>query len=413
MLTNARCLTEGVDVPTLDGVAFIDPRRSQVDIVQAVGRAMRKADDKTVGTIVIPVFVDENADPEEALDSSEFDRVWQVVKALRAHDEVLAEELDELRRERGRRKTSGGRPGKIVLDLPVGVGVAFARAFDTKVVETSTASWEFWWGLLNRFVDRETSRPCSDRHVEDGYPLGAWANSQRKQFLTDRLTPDGSPRWRRSPAGPGAFRTPCGRKGSRRLRASSPERAMPSSRTATWRTASRSELGSRCSGASSVKAAVALRQSGLLVSKPSRVGHGTRRMLPGRRGSLPLSGSLPVRATPAFQRTTKKTATRLDRGSPCNASATRPSGFPRSELRSWRRFPAGSGIRSVPSGRRASRQRSSMPCAKDTAASRKVTLKTATRSAPGSAINAAPTAPVALRLSEPPDWSRSLAGHGT
>ena len=64
MLTNARCLSEGVDVPTLDGVAFIDPRRSQVDIVQAVGRAMRKADDKTVGTIVIPVFVDENADPE-------------------------------------------------------------------------------------------------------------------------------------------------------------------------------------------------------------------------------------------------------------------------------------------------------------------------------------------------------------
>ena len=63
VVTNARCLTEGVDVPTLDGVAFIDPRRSQADIVQAVGRAMRKADDKTVGTIVIPVFVDESPDP--------------------------------------------------------------------------------------------------------------------------------------------------------------------------------------------------------------------------------------------------------------------------------------------------------------------------------------------------------------
>ena len=83
VLTNARCLTEGVDVPTLDGVAFIDPRRSQVDIVQAVGRAIRKAEDKTLGTIVIPVLVDEDADPEEALESSEFDRVWQVVRALR------------------------------------------------------------------------------------------------------------------------------------------------------------------------------------------------------------------------------------------------------------------------------------------------------------------------------------------
>jgi predicted helicase len=54
LLANARCLSEGVDVPTLDGVAFIDPRRSEVDIVQAVGRAIRKADDKVIGTIVIP-----------------------------------------------------------------------------------------------------------------------------------------------------------------------------------------------------------------------------------------------------------------------------------------------------------------------------------------------------------------------
>src|SRR5262249_18600099 len=98
VLTNARCLAEGVDVPTLDGVAFIEPRRSQVDIVQAVGRAIRKAEDKALGTVVIPAFVDEAADAEQALESGEFDRVWQVVKALRAHDEVLAQALDEARR---------------------------------------------------------------------------------------------------------------------------------------------------------------------------------------------------------------------------------------------------------------------------------------------------------------------------
>ena len=55
-------------MPTLDGVAFIDPRRSEVDIVQAVGRAIRKSDDKTVGTIVIPVFVDTDDDPEVVLE---------------------------------------------------------------------------------------------------------------------------------------------------------------------------------------------------------------------------------------------------------------------------------------------------------------------------------------------------------
>ena len=59
ILSNARCLSEGVDVPTLDGVAFIDPRQSQVDIIQAVGRAIRKSENKTFGTIMIPVYLSE------------------------------------------------------------------------------------------------------------------------------------------------------------------------------------------------------------------------------------------------------------------------------------------------------------------------------------------------------------------
>ena len=59
LLANARCLAEGVDVPALDGVAFIDPRRSPIDIAQAVGRAIRKSEDKTVGTIVLPVFIEQ------------------------------------------------------------------------------------------------------------------------------------------------------------------------------------------------------------------------------------------------------------------------------------------------------------------------------------------------------------------
>src|SRR6202022_509141 len=85
LLANARCLAEGVDVPTLDGVAFIDPRRSEVDIVQAVGRAIRRAENKKLGTIVIPVFIDTKEDPETALKESAFKPVWDVIKALRAH----------------------------------------------------------------------------------------------------------------------------------------------------------------------------------------------------------------------------------------------------------------------------------------------------------------------------------------
>jgi superfamily II DNA or RNA helicase len=185
LLSSARCLAEGVDVPTLDGIAFIEPRRSQIDIVQAVGRAIRKARDKTIGTVVIPVFVDQTSDPGAVVEASEFERVWQVLKALRAHDETLGEELDELRRELGRRKTTvTGRPNKIRLDLPVSVGEDFARAFDVRLVTETTSTWEFWYGLLERFVDREghAQVPLGNPpgHLEDGYRLGQWVAVQRK-----------------------------------------------------------------------------------------------------------------------------------------------------------------------------------------------------------------------------------------
>ena len=62
LLSNARCLSEGVDVPSLDGVAFIDPRSSEIDIIQSVGRAIRLSENKTMGTIVIPVFIEQTGE---------------------------------------------------------------------------------------------------------------------------------------------------------------------------------------------------------------------------------------------------------------------------------------------------------------------------------------------------------------
>ena len=67
LLANARCLAEGVDVPPSTPIAFIDPRGSQVDIVQAVGRVIRKAEDKRLGTVILPVFVGEDGDGVEAV----------------------------------------------------------------------------------------------------------------------------------------------------------------------------------------------------------------------------------------------------------------------------------------------------------------------------------------------------------
>lgn len=188
LLSNARCLAEGVDVPTLDGVAFIDPRRSEVDIVQAVGRAIRKSENKSVGTIVIPVFIDTDADAQAAMDDSAFKPVWDVIKALRAHDEQLGVELDELRRALGRRGGGVRLPGKIHFDIPVRVGADFANAFRVQLVAQTTRSWEFWFGLLERYVAENGTAQVYKEHEVGGYRLGGWCAGQRVRGRQGALT---------------------------------------------------------------------------------------------------------------------------------------------------------------------------------------------------------------------------------
>lgn len=88
ILSNARCLSEGVDVPALDAVLFLNPRNSIVDVVQSVGRVMRRASGKHYGYIILPIGIPAGIPPEEALkDNQKYKVVWQVLQALRAHDD--------------------------------------------------------------------------------------------------------------------------------------------------------------------------------------------------------------------------------------------------------------------------------------------------------------------------------------
>ena len=115
VVTNVRCLSEGVDVPALDAVLFLSARNSQVDVVQSVGRVMRsfrrgKPDEKKYGYIIIPIIVPEGTTPEEALnDNNTFSVVWSILNALRAHDDHFNAHVNTiaLNKDKGSKVTVG------------------------------------------------------------------------------------------------------------------------------------------------------------------------------------------------------------------------------------------------------------------------------------------------------------------
>jgi predicted helicase len=97
ILSNVRCLSEGVDVPALDAVLFLSPRQSQIDVVQSVGRVMRKAPGKKRGYVILPVVIPAGIEPHEALnDNKTYKAVWQVLQALRSHDDRFDAEINKI-----------------------------------------------------------------------------------------------------------------------------------------------------------------------------------------------------------------------------------------------------------------------------------------------------------------------------
>ena len=133
ILNNVRCLSEGVDVPSLDAVLFLSARNSQVDVVQSVGRVMRKAAGKKYGYIIIPVVVPSDISADEALkDNERFKVVWTVLNALRAHDDRFNATVNkiELNKRRPEQILVGGVP-----DDPEGKGKQETGDLERKVSE--------------------------------------------------------------------------------------------------------------------------------------------------------------------------------------------------------------------------------------------------------------------------------------
>ncbi|WP_202799672.1 DEAD/DEAH box helicase family protein [Rhodanobacter sp. 115] len=198
VLSNVRCLSEGVDVPALDAVLFLTPRNSQVDVVQSVGRVMRKAEGKRRGYVILPVVIPAGVTPEQALgDNTTYAVVWQVLQALRSHDdrfdamvnklelighdprkmEVIAI-TDKVQRKPAHARADGASNGKAGRGS-YGIGEQAPQYGDK-----GTAALPFEIGEIERAIYAKVVQKCGNRHHWED-----WANDIAKIARThiDRI----------------------------------------------------------------------------------------------------------------------------------------------------------------------------------------------------------------------------------
>lgn len=200
ILSNVRCLSEGVDVPALDAVLFLTPRNSQVDVVQSVGRVMRNAPGKKRGYVVLPVVIPAGMEPHEALnDNQTYKVVWQVLQALRSHDDsfdAMVNKLDLIgsdprkmeviaitdKAEKKAKKASGtsnGQTGK----GQYGIGEKRPR-YDAEGQMTKQAELTYEVGEIEKAIYAKIVEKCGNRHHWED-----WANDIAKIARThiDRI----------------------------------------------------------------------------------------------------------------------------------------------------------------------------------------------------------------------------------
>lgn len=194
ILSNARCLSEGVDVPALDAVMFLSPRRSQVDIVQSVGRVMRRSEGKQYGYIILPIGIPEGKTPEEVLDNDEkYGVVWDVLQALRAHDDRFNAEINKIDLNKG---------GSSMLEVVDGTGDSDRRRRKKEGVnqggdgattggDSGAGTWLFPVGEWREAILARVVKKCGDRRYWDTWAKDIADIAERQMTAIDDLLKQG------------------------------------------------------------------------------------------------------------------------------------------------------------------------------------------------------------------------------
>lgn len=180
ILSNARCLAEGVDVPALDAVLFLNPRDSVVDVVQSVGRVMRRSDDKKYGYVILPISIPAGMAPDKALkDNQRYEVVWQVLQALRAHDDRFNAVVNQI-------DLNKQRPDKIQV---IGIGGGGDREYGTSKELTFTfLDLDIWRDAIYAKIVLK----CGDRRYWEDWAKDVAKIAERHVSRISALVSEGS-----------------------------------------------------------------------------------------------------------------------------------------------------------------------------------------------------------------------------
>ncbi|WP_411150103.1 Helicase associated domain protein [Streptomyces sp. A30] len=208
VVSNARVLSEGVDVPAVDAVCFLSPR-SAIDTIQGTGRAMRLSDRSKpkTATIMVPVVLQPDQDPETALRSTPFGPVWQTVRALASHDETLHRQLESARRSLATPTATGkvrlgvgaGTEGELpdwlsITGIPVPAD--FANAITVRTVRAATTVWpEYLQAAETYRAEHGDLRVPDDYRTPTGLGLGRWVDYLRKLHRLGKLSSSQIEEW--------------------------------------------------------------------------------------------------------------------------------------------------------------------------------------------------------------------------
>jgi len=197
LVSNAKLLTEGIDVPAVDAVAFQSPRNDAIGTIQAVGRALRTGGRVgKVATVIVPLLLADGETPETALDDSAWAPVWQILRALRDHDDRLDNLLRQGRTRLGEGTLTTGDDGAKD-SLPPWLAVTgvevppdFARSIHVHALRSATSIWDEMFGAARAYRAEHGHLLIPATFVtSDGRRLGEWSTRQRHQYHKGELPP--------------------------------------------------------------------------------------------------------------------------------------------------------------------------------------------------------------------------------